>query len=233
MMNPDGLLAMPARDLLRRHVEAVWDISALAPDGEDITLAEGVTPAWVVYRARLAGGGSVRLWRAGTSPDDRAELANTLDRALDHPDDQILDVRREVVLRQAAEPAISLDEARRVARVLAPEDAGLASAFYVDDPDYLHAPERGPVVGVEVAGRLVTVAHSSRRTSNACELGIDTKPEARRRGYALAATIVWARAVRDEGLIPLYSALASNTASLALAHAAGYREFARAAYFTR
>jgi len=75
----------------------------------------------------------------------------------------------------------------------------------------------------------MSLAHSSRRTKEACELGIDTLPEARRRGYALAATILWTRAVIQEGLVPLYSALAENTASLRLAAAAGYRVFARVA----
>ena len=62
-------------------------------------------------------------------------------------------------------------------------------------------------------------------------MGIDTLPEARRRGYALAATIVWAQTVLREGLVPIYSALAENTASLRLAAAAGYRPFARVATF--
>jgi predicted GNAT family acetyltransferase len=84
-----------------------------------------------------------------------------------------------------------------------------------------------------VDGRLLALAHSSRRTAQACELGIDTLPEARRRGYALAATMLWTRAILDEGLIPFYSALAENSTSLALAAAAGYREFARAAYVRR
>ena len=65
----------------------------------------------------------------------------------------------------------------------------------------------------------------------ACELGIDTLPEARRQGYALAATILWTQAVLQERLVPIYSADASNTASLGLADAAGYRAFARLATF--
>jgi hypothetical protein len=76
---------------------------------------------------------------------------------------------------------------------------------------------------------LLSVAHSSRRTAQACELGIETRPEARRQRYALAATVVWSAAINDEGLTPIYSALAENTASLRLAVAAGYRVFARAA----
>ena len=77
-----------------------------------------------------------------------------------------------------------------------------------------------------IPGRVVSLAHSSRRTHEACELGVDTLPEARRRGYALAVTTLWARMVLQEGLVPLYSALAGNRASLALAAAAGYRVFA-------
>jgi predicted GNAT family acetyltransferase len=77
-------------------------------------------------------------------------------------------------------------------------------------------------------GRLLNQAHSSRRTAEACELGIDTLPEARRRGYALAATVAWSASILAEGLVPIYSAFAANTASLRLAHGAGYRPFARA-----
>jgi len=49
--------------------------------------------------------------------------------------------------------------------------------------------------------------------------------------YALAATILWTRAVLQEGLVPIYSVLAENTASLRLADAAGYRAFAQIAIF--
>ncbi len=76
---------------------------------------------------------------------------------------------------------------------------------------------------------LLSLAHSSRRTVEACELGIDTLPEARRRGYALMATVVWAATVVQEGLVPIYSAFMTNTASLRLAAAAGYRIFASGA----
>ena len=65
----------------------------------------------------------------------------------------------------------------------------------------------------------------------ACELGIDTLPEARHQGYALAATILWTQAVLQERLVPIYSADAFNTASLRLADAAGYRAFAWLATF--
>ena len=227
-------------ELLRLHIEAVWNVDAPKLTGDEAQMPPGqrepcedVGPLWAGYSARCADSGALRLWRADMAPDRRAELAELMERALDHPEEQIPGVRREVVLHQIAAPAISPVEAARLARILGPEDAALARAFYADDPDYLLAPRRAPVVAVVVEGRALCMAHSSRRTPDACELGIDTKPESRRRGYALAATMLWAHAVRYEGLIPFYSAMAENMASLALAHAAGYREFARAAYVTR
>jgi RimJ/RimL family protein N-acetyltransferase len=95
--------------------------------------------------------------------------------------------------------------------------------------EYYFHPDRRPLIGVIIEGRLLSLAHSSRRTAEACELGIDTLPEARRKGYALAATLPWAVSVAQEGLVQFYSASADNTASLGLASAAGYRAFARAA----
>jgi RimJ/RimL family protein N-acetyltransferase len=99
--------------------------------------------------------------------------------------------------------------------------------FEPGEVEYYFHPDRRPLVGVIVEGRLLSLAHSSRRTNRACELGIDTLPEARRKGYALAATLLWAAAVTHEGFVAFYSASAENTASLALAAAAGYRAFAR------
>ncbi len=121
--------------------------------------------------------------------------------------------------------------AHTIARPLTSQDQSLIDPFHPGAfGDYLH-PEMQPLIGVVISGRLLSLAHSSRRTQEACELGIDTVPEARRKGYALAATIVWAQTVLRDGLIPIYSTLAENTASLRLAAAAGYRPFARVATF--
>lgn len=87
---------------------------------------------------------------------------------------------------------------------------------------YYLGPQRAPCIGVFAGGRLVSVAHSSRRTTLACALGIETQSDARSRGYATSATIAWTHAVHQEGLLPIYSARADNTASLRLAAAAGY-----------
>jgi RimJ/RimL family protein N-acetyltransferase len=121
---------------------------------------------------------------------------------------------------------MSVAEAARIARPLNEGDRVLVDAFYPEPDEQLFSPQKQPLIGVVAEGRLLSLAHSSRRTTEACELGIDTISEARRKGYALAATVLWSQAILSEGLVPIYSAFANNTASLRLAEVAGYRPFA-------
>lgn len=225
-------MSLTDRVLLRLHVEAVWGVRlpALRAHYSDVELlAEGCQPGWKLYVAELAGGARIHIWR----PDvNTAEYPSLLTRACDAlalPPDQpaAQGVSREVALRRTAARKLSLTAARQIARLLTDADMPLVERFLADSVEYYFHPDRRPLIGVIVQGRLLSLAHSSRRTDKACELGIDTLPEARRQGYALAATTLWAHTVAREGLVPLYSADARNAPSLALAHAAGYRAFAR------
>lgn len=219
-------------ELLRMHVAAVWGVRLPPPSPEADLLPGGSTPPWTLYLAEV-NGGRLLLWRREADPAQRDALAlraqATLALPPTHPTPP--GVTREVALRLAAPPRVDPSAAGRVARALRPEDRALVAAFAPGEPAYyLDEPARAPVFGAFDSDRLVSVAHSSRRTHAACELGIHTLPEARRAGYGLAVTVLWTRAVAAEGIIPLYSALAENAASLGLAAAAGYRPFARAAY---
>ena len=219
------------RALLRLHIEAVWDVQLPVIEQDEIELLPaGNQPPWRLYVADLADG-RVTIWRRDVALAEREALLTRLIAALTLPITAapVPDVSREVAFRLAAEPAIDGTAARQLARPLTLDDYTLVEAF---DPAFipdLHHPACFPIMGIVVEGRLLSLAHSSRRTHEACELGIDTLPEARRRGYALAATVAWSAAISQEGLTPLYSALATNTASLNLAVAAGYREFVRGA----
>jgi predicted GNAT family acetyltransferase len=142
-------------------------------------------------------------------------------------------VRHEVVLRLTDAPLVPVTESV-AARCIARHELALMESFDSGAASYhLLAPDRAPIYAVVEGGRVLAVAHSSRRGEAACELGIETRPEARRRGYALALTRLWSAAVLAEGLLPIYSASADNTASLALAAAAGYHVIAHAAYLLR
>lgn len=218
--------------LLRMHVEAVWAIRLPPLRYGDIEAPpQNSPPPWTLYCAELSGG-RVTIYRHAVAPAARDALAAHATVAQRLPIDAPVsaNMSREVALVRWTIPGSTPSEAAKSVRRLGPEDAALMEAFEPGLAAYLLEAARSPVFAVVRDGRLLCVAHSSRRTSAACELGIETASVARRRGYALAATLRWAEAVQEERLVPLYSARASNAASLALAAAAGYQPFAHAVY---
>ena len=220
------------RELLRLHLEAVWWIRLPPLVQNDVEMLPTETlSSWGLYVAELASG-RIHIWRPGLTNALRVALLERLEEALTQPvlDATTRDISREVALQQIAEPVIDLATARAIAQPITFQERELLETWEPDAAEYLLRPEHRPVCAVIIGERVRCIAHSSRRTDAACELGIETHPEARRKGYALAATILWTAAVAQEGLVPIYSALAENTASLKLAHAAGYRVFARGAH---
>lgn len=219
------------RAFLRLHVEAVWGVQLPPLEHNDVSLLpESSLPSWRLYAAEVATG-RVCIWRPDVDEAQREELLVRLNEAFLLPSSNTppLGINREVAFRLTAEPLIEFAAARRVARPLTPDDHALIEAFEPGSAAYVLQPECRPAIGVIVGGCLCSIAHSSRRTREACELGINTLPDARRKGYALAATVAWSAAILQEDLTPIYSALATNAPSLKLAGAAGYREIARAA----
>jgi RimJ/RimL family protein N-acetyltransferase len=223
------------RTLLRLHVEAAWYVRLAASVLNDVELLpDGKEPSWNLCAADLASG-RVSIWRPNVTTLEREALRLRVSEALAFPPlgAPLPGVHRGVALSLIASPRLDETTASSIARPLTEKDRALVEAFEADAQDYYYRPERQPLIGVVISGQLLSVAHSSRRTSEACELGIETRAFARRKGYALAATIMWTEAVLQERLVPIYSADASNTASLHLADAAGYRAFARLATFER
>jgi RimJ/RimL family protein N-acetyltransferase len=225
------------RILLRLHVEAVWGVRLPDPMRDDVELLPGgLEPAWRLCAADLTEG-RLHIWRPDVTPTEREVFRHRASEALagmpmrdfGAPGPSPSGVHREVALSLVASPRLGEETAHGIAQRLTERDRPLVEAYDPGFLDYYFDRARQPLIGVVVSGRILSLAHSSRRTTEACELGVDTLPEARRKGYALAATVVWTRAVIEEGLVPLYSADAANTASLRLADAAGYRAFARLA----
>ena len=219
--------------LLRFHIEAVWGVQLPLIEQHDIELMrESIRPTWKLYVADLSHT-RIHVWRPNVAAEEHEALRLQVNEALAFPPivTSMPGVSREVALSLSASPRLDGETARSIARPLTSQDRPLIETFQAGSSDDYLRQETRPLIGVILNGRLLSLAHSSRRTTQACELGIDTLPEARQRGYALAATIVWTQMILQEGLVPLYSAEASNTPSLRLADAAGYRVFARGATF--
>ena len=217
--------------LLRLHVEAAWNVRLPPIEQNDVSLLPGGhRPYWKLCAAAMDGN-HVHIWRPDASASEREALLKRAHEALNLPPTvaAATGISREVAFHQVESPALGIETARRMAHLLTSRDRSLLRTFQPNSEDYYLHPDRRPLFGVVIEGRLLSLAHSSRRTPEACELGITTLPAARRKGYALAATILWAAAVNQEGLVPIYSALVKNAASLNLANAAGYRIFAHIA----
>lgn len=104
------------------------------------------------------------------------------------------------------------------ARVLTAEDGPLLVLTFEEDVEEL--PTATPFVGRVWEGQVVSIGRSVRR-GRGHEAGIETLPEYRRQGHALAALRGWTGEVLQQGAVPLYSAARENAASLALAEQAG------------
>ncbi|MBA2678290.1 MAG: GNAT family N-acetyltransferase [Ktedonobacteraceae bacterium] len=201
-------------------------------DDDCEVLLTGFQPFWRLYAADVVGA-RLFVWRPDVPLDEREKLRQRADEALDFslPLDLSTGINREVALAFTALPALDVEAARRLARLLTVQDDPLVRHFEPNASSDSFDPAKRPFVGIIDSDRLVCLAHCSRRTAEACELGIDTLPTARRKGYALAATVVWTQLILQEGRVPLYSAFAENTASLHLAAKAGYQTFAYGATF--
>lgn len=83
-----------------------------------------------------------------------------------------------------------------------------------------------PVLAVVENGHAVSVCFCARRSKVAAEAGVETAEAFRGRGLGTRVTAAWALAVRQSGLIPLYSTSWTNDASLAVARKLGLIAYA-------
>jgi hypothetical protein len=78
-----------------------------------------------------------------------------------------------------------------------------------------------PIMAVVEEGHAVSACFSARRSSVAAEAGLNTSEKWRGRGFAAKVTTAWAQAIRDEGLLPVYSTNWTNHESLAVTRKLG------------
>jgi hypothetical protein len=221
-------MTLDDRTLFRLHIEAVWDIRLPSIVHNEIDIPpDSNQPPWLLYIAQIANE-RIDIWHSDVDSSTRQALLKCAEDALTYSrQTDGAGIEREVALKFTGQSRMSLDQAQQLAHPITLDKQKQVEAFQPEATKYFFERSRSPVFGTIRDGRLLSIAHSSRRTPEACELGIETLPEARRQGYALAATILWTHAVQRENIVPIYSALAENSASRALAEASGYRLFAQ------
>jgi RimJ/RimL family protein N-acetyltransferase len=79
----------------------------------------------------------------------------------------------------------------------------------------------GPLVATVVQDTAVSICFCARLNPQAAEAGVETTEAARGYGYASAAVAGWAAAMRQHGVIPLYSTSWANVASQGVARKLG------------
>lgn len=82
-------------------------------------------------------------------------------------------------------------------------------------------------------GRAASFAHAFWRTEGQFDISIDTAPPFRRRGLGRLAVSALIRAELDRGRRPVWGALASNSASLAMARSLGFERADELVVFRR
>ena len=83
-------------------------------------------------------------------------------------------------------------------------------------------PDKHPLaVARNSSGEVVSICHSSRSTVEAAAAGVETAREYRGQGLAGEIVLAWAKAVRAQGRVPIYSTQWTNHASRAVARKLG------------
>ncbi len=88
----------------------------------------------------------------------------------------------------------------------------------------------GVAAGAVVEGRLTGLAHTNAVTARYADIGVATRKEFRRRGFASAAASIVAMRIQERGLVPVWSAGEDNDASLRIAARLGFVEVSRRVY---
>ena len=225
------LRTLTARELMRLHVGALFTHNAAGrmlrvntPDGADAArffLGRTIDGSVIHFRHDVDNETQIALEAAAN--DDPV-------RALDSPADSS---RYEAILSRTAPiadtwvgPAFcfpnDLSEPGDTIRVT---DANAHVLRPLLEPWIPDVRIGQPLFATVVDGQAVSVCCSVRETSAAHEVGVETVPSFRGRGYAARVVASWARALRDMGLVPLYSTSWTNEASRAVARKLGLIQF--------
>jgi RimJ/RimL family protein N-acetyltransferase len=125
---------------------------------------------------------------------------------------------------------VTLRQTAGKARLLVPSDERAASELEASCPsiEWEHGGSvigEQPTAGIFFGDRLVALAGYEIWGNSIAHIAVVTEPEFRGRGFARSAVSEIARHALEAGLIPQYRTLTSNTASMRVADALGFRYY--------
>lgn len=212
--------------LLTLHAQAMF----LQDAAGDLTCVnepwDGTRPAPRAFLARAAGGRELLRFRGDVPPETRARIRALCAAFPCAPQSPIPDgaLCASVASLLGGEFSAEACYAPAGCALLGPEDVeavtGRGFSWLSQE-----LPMASPCLAALEGGQAVSVCRSVRVTARAHEAGIETLPGFRHRGYARAAFLTWAAAVRARGAEALYSALLQNAASRGLAESCGLRMY--------
>mgnify|MGYP001175455066 CR=1 FL=1 len=116
-------------------------------------------------------------------------------------------------------------EAHPAARLLTPDDAALLEGMPLDSLD------DGTIIAAAIMeGEIVALAHTFAWSARYVDLGVTTHEAWRGQGLGTSVAALVARAVRERGLVPVWSCATHNAPSLRIARRLGFRETSRRLY---
>jgi RimJ/RimL family protein N-acetyltransferase len=121
--------------------------------------------------------------------------------------------------------SISSSSSKRIVQIRE-ENASVLQANFSWKLKRASGNQSGPCVAAVEEGQAVSICYCARLTREAAEAGVETVAAARRRGYGSGVVAEWAAAVRQAGLVPLYSTSWDNLASRGVAHKLGMEFYA-------
>ncbi|HEX5436683.1 MAG TPA: GNAT family N-acetyltransferase [Gemmatimonadaceae bacterium] len=217
------------QELMQSHIEALFTHDAAGdllrvnePDGASAPrFFLGRTPHGAVLRYRHDVDHGSRAMLEAAARDD-LRVARVFDAPLDPSRYADVLARSATVQRVEAGPAfccpLELPAGPETTRVTE-TNAHILQAHL---PEWISVvPCWQPMFALTVDGQAVSLCCSVRLTARAHEAGVETAPDYRGRGYVGYVVAAWARAVRAQHRVPLYSTSWTNEASRAVARKLG------------
>jgi len=189
------------------HIQMALECKGLSASGDMIRIPGENPDRMSRFRVISYPGGCVRYFRHDVPPGLRRRLNQLSDHEVLHE----FPMAQEIIEGSMGSDAMWAGKTYTFDRMPEPSEFPCAERI-------------GGEWRIAIGGGLASWAVSARQNRISAELGVETSPGFRRRGYARQVSSAWAGCMLKEGLIAFYSHTLDNAPSEALARSLGVTE---------